>query len=455
MTDYFCILTPEGRTKLAQAALLEQPLAITHMAVGDGNPLTTPPADEQTALVHQVYRAPLNKLYAPDADRSVVIAEMAIPTTAGGWHVNEISLEDDTGVVIAVGNYPLTWKPSYTSGTGRVLLIRIMLDVNNAENVALLIDPAAVMASEQHVRLAIEELRQHVDAPTGVAPGTYTKVEVNARGLVVQGWNPTTLADYGITNAYTKAQSDLLLSGKANNAITLAGYGIGDAYTKANTDQLLSGKANNAITLAGYGIGDAYTKANTDQLLSGKANNAITLAGYGIGDAYTKTQVDNSLATKQPNLGFTPVQQGGGQYQDNNKIYLGWSVDHLRAQVNASDLGRIWTEQNRPKNTAAFGNPAWWRCSDTGTVRQRGVAPIMTNVMEQRVTFPSAFAETPVVALGIWGTTNDAEPGVGQKNELYASIIAIDNTGFTLASRRLAGADVDYVTVMWQAEGRT
>jgi hypothetical protein len=79
----------------------------------------------------------------------------------------------------------------------------------------------------------------------------------------------------------------------------------------------------------------------------------------------------------------------------------------------------------------------------------------MTNVMEQRVTFPSAFAETPVVALGIWGTTNDAEPGVGQKNEIYASIIAIDNTGFTLASRRLAGADVDYVTVMWQAEGRT
>lgn len=399
MTEYFCILTPEGRTKLAQAALLEQPLVITHMAVGDGNPQTTPPADDQAALVHQVYRASLNKLYAPDADRSVVIAEMAIPTTAGGWHVNEISLEDDTGVVIAVGNYPLTWKPSYTSGTGRVLLIRIMLDVNNADNVALIIDPAAVMATEQHVRLAIDELRQHVDAPTGVAAGTYTKVEVNARGLVVRGWNPTSLADYGITNVYTKPQSDMLLSGKANNA--------------------------------------------------------ITLAGYGIGDAYTKPQVDSFLATKQPNLGFTPVQQGGGLYQDNSKVYLGWSVDHLRVQVNSFDLGRIWTELNRPKNTAAFGNPAWWRCSDTGTVRQRGVAPIMTNVMEQRVTFPSAFAETPVVALGIWGTTNDAAPGVGQKNEIYASIIAIDNTGFTLASRRLAGADVDYVTVMWQAEGRT
>nr|WP_314489047.1 phage tail protein [uncultured Pseudomonas sp.] len=82
-------------------------------------------------------------------------------------------------------------------------------------------------------------------------------------------------------------------------ASTLAGYGILNAYTKPETDWLLSQKANNAITLAGYGIGDAYTKAVIDWLLSQKANNAITLAGYGIGDAYTKAVIDAALATKQ------------------------------------------------------------------------------------------------------------------------------------------------------------
>uniref|UniRef100_UPI001ED9DB19 phage tail protein n=1 Tax=Pseudomonas sp. PGPR40 TaxID=2913476 RepID=UPI001ED9DB19 len=51
-----------------------------------------------------------------------------------------------------------------------------------------------------------------------------------------------------------------------------------------------------ATTLAGYGILNAYTKPETDWLLSQKANNAITLAGYGIGDAYTKTAVDALLA---------------------------------------------------------------------------------------------------------------------------------------------------------------
>jgi len=109
----------------------------------------------------------------------------------------------------------------------------------------------------------------------------------------------TTLAGYGISDAYTKAQTDSMVSAKANWGITLAAYGIGDAYTKTATDGLLSQKANNAVTLAGYGISDAYTKAQTDLIVSAKANNAITLAGYGIGDAYTKAVIDAALATKQ------------------------------------------------------------------------------------------------------------------------------------------------------------
>ncbi|MGP5481270.1 gp53-like domain-containing protein, partial [Pseudomonas helleri] len=57
-----------------------------------------------------------------------------------------------------------------------------------------------------------------------------------------------------------------------------------------------------ATTLAGYNIGDAYTKNQTDFLLSGKANWGITLAAYGIGDAYTQTAVNTLLAAKQTQI---------------------------------------------------------------------------------------------------------------------------------------------------------
>lgn len=80
-----------------------------------------------------------------------------------------------------------------------------------------------------------------------------------------------------------------------------------------------------ARTLAGYGILNAYTKPETDWLLSQKANNAITLAGYGIGDAYTKTVIDAALATKQAAIDNLAVTK-----QDKNTALMaatGWRLD--------------------------------------------------------------------------------------------------------------------------------
>lgn len=116
-----------------------------------------------------------------------------------------------------------------------------------------------------------------------------------------------------------------LVANLAVKATTLAGYGIGDAYTKNQTDFLLSGKANWGITLAAYGIGDAYTKVAADLLLAGKANNATTLAGYGIGDAYTKTAINTLLEAKQAS-----IDNLSSTKQDKNTALMGahgWRLD--------------------------------------------------------------------------------------------------------------------------------
>jgi hypothetical protein len=133
----------------------------------------------------------------------------------------------------------------------------------------------------------------------------------------------TTLAGYGITDAYTKTQSDanyptkagagatgtwgINISGIAASAsavawgnvtgkpTTIAGYGITDCYTKVEVDSFLSGKANQATTLAGYGITDAYTKIEADAQFQ---EPATSLAGYGITNAYTKTETDDKYPTK-------------------------------------------------------------------------------------------------------------------------------------------------------------
>lgn len=85
-----------------------------------------------------------------------------------------------------------------------------------------------------------------------------------------------------------------------------------------------------------------------------KANVATTLAGYGITDAVLAatynaevTVLVNALAGKQATLGFTPVQQGTGVGQlPGNDVKIGWDGSGLRATINVTDLGKIWTDYN-------------------------------------------------------------------------------------------------------------
>lgn len=86
----------------------------------------------------------------------------------------------------------------------------------------------------------------------------YNKIFINSEDSVAYYWNGSdlvkvgngrkTLADYGITDAYTKSEADAKHSAlqtnidtKATKATTLNGYGIGDAYTKTEIDSKLSG----------------------------------------------------------------------------------------------------------------------------------------------------------------------------------------------------------------------
>lgn len=139
----------------------------------------------------------------------------------------------------------------------------------------------------------------------------------------------TTLAGYGISDAYTKTEVDTAL-GKKVDAVTGKGLSTND-YTTAEKTKLtgiatgaevnkidavkvngtaltitdkavnidLSNYATKSTTLAGYGITNAYTKDEVNTALGKKANSS---------DVYTKTEVDTALANKLSN---TDVIDGG------------------------------------------------------------------------------------------------------------------------------------------------
>ncbi|ENS4918456.1 phage tail protein [Escherichia coli] len=162
-TKYYAVLTNVGAAKLANATALGAQVEITQMAVGDGNGALPTPNPAQTALVHELRRAPLNTLSIDPNNANQIIAEQVIPEDVGGWWIREIGLFDKDGDMIAVANCAETYKPQLQEGSGRVQVVRMILIVSSTTAVTLKIDPSVVLATRQYVDDQIIQVKSYID----------------------------------------------------------------------------------------------------------------------------------------------------------------------------------------------------------------------------------------------------------------------------------------------------
>ncbi|WP_333709904.1 phage tail protein [Pluralibacter gergoviae] len=168
MTKKFsALLTTQGNERLAAAALNGVPLGITQMAVGDGGGTLPTPNAEQTGLVNEMYRAPLNRLIIADQAANVIRAEMVMPPQTGGFWLREAALFDDDGVCLAVANLPESYKPKLAEGSGRFQVINIWLMVSSTADIQLTADPSVIIATVDEVNKAKNNAKDYADEVAG------------------------------------------------------------------------------------------------------------------------------------------------------------------------------------------------------------------------------------------------------------------------------------------------
>ena len=141
---------------------------------------------------------------------------------------------------------------------------------------------------------------------TAKATSTYaTKASLSdyatTSALEAKADKETTLAGYGITDAYTKVESDgkyALKSELANKADTSA---LANYTTTEVLNGLLDDKADTSA-LDDYATTESLSqyvlKSELTSSLEEKADKSTTISGYGITDAYTKSEVDGKLGNK-------------------------------------------------------------------------------------------------------------------------------------------------------------
>lgn len=116
---------------------------------------------------------------------------------------------------------------------------------------------------------------------------------------------------------------------------------------------------NSRRVIAGTGL-TGGGPLSSDVTLTAKLTNSVSSTDSTTAASAKAVKAAYDLAkSKQANLGFTPVQQGGGANQYANKIYLGWDGGAVRVQVDESDIGQLVTtlagQQKAPNAAWADG----------------------------------------------------------------------------------------------------
>lgn len=142
----FTILTDSAQQKLQEAQTTGVAVTLTTFVVGDGGGFEVTPEATQTALVNQVFSAPLNSLTV-DQQTGYLYARGIIPADEGGFTVREVGILDSDGELFAVGKTRNIEKPSVGESDISEVVIDIITDITNAELVEIQIDPSVVLAT--------------------------------------------------------------------------------------------------------------------------------------------------------------------------------------------------------------------------------------------------------------------------------------------------------------------
>ncbi|EAK3642478.1 phage tail protein [Campylobacter coli] len=167
-SEYYTILTKIGIAKFIAARASGNGVNLKSFKLSSKVIL---PSEEMQSLEEIVYEANINSKSVDESNPNYVNLMCHVPSDVGGFEVNAVGVYDEVGDLLAVGNLPRTYKPILKEGSAKELMIKIVMELSNAEEVILKLDPSVIMASRDYVdaikielELKIETLKKELKA---------------------------------------------------------------------------------------------------------------------------------------------------------------------------------------------------------------------------------------------------------------------------------------------------
>ncbi|MGI7810999.1 phage tail protein [Campylobacter coli] len=167
-SEYYTILTKIGIAKFIAARASGNGVNLKSFKLSSKVIL---PSEEMQSLEEIVYEANINSKSVDENNPNYINLMCYVPSDIGGFEINAIGIYDEVGDLLAVGNLPRTYKPILKEGSAKELMIKIVMELSNAEEVILKLDPSVIIASRDYVdaikielELKIETLKEELKA---------------------------------------------------------------------------------------------------------------------------------------------------------------------------------------------------------------------------------------------------------------------------------------------------
>ena len=341
-SQYFAILTDYGTRAIAHALSQGQPLQLTQFAVGDGNGKAVTPTASATALVHQTHIAPVSAVSLDPRNNKQVIVELTIPENIGGFYIREMGVFDAQNKLIAYANCPESFKPTESSGSGKVQVLRMILKVESSSAVTLSIDNSVIFVTRQQMAPKIitattqngfdesghsHEIAKASTTQQGIVQLTNdTGLESESLALTAKAGKKlaqqTTQLQLNVSQNYienSKKSSAVNSESEDNVATSKAAKTAYDKAVEAKTtaESKVGLRGNESIQgtksfeskiigFRGIGVADSQTYANANHLLNMGAND---------GDGWIEYKKINRA------IGTIRIRANGELSYNNQKIY--------------------------------------------------------------------------------------------------------------------------------------
>ncbi len=189
--QFYTILTEVGKAKIANATVLGEKLNLTKFQVGDSNGQYYNPSETQTSLKNKVWESNITSIYVDEKNTNWIVIEVMIPADVGGFKIREAGVTDDKGNLIAIAKLPETYKPVADNGSTKDVVLKMILEVSNADVVNIKVDPSVMIASKKDVQVLETKMNTKIDTTKTDLEKKINKVATDLGNIELTGTKVT------------------------------------------------------------------------------------------------------------------------------------------------------------------------------------------------------------------------------------------------------------------------